>query len=162
MSHPNAELISRFYQAFQRRDGEAMAACYAPAVRFRDPAFGELEGRAAGDMWRMLTRRAADLSLTFEQVWADDRHGGAQWVARYTFTQTGRPVVNRIRARFAFDDGLIVRHDDDFDLWRWARQALGAKGLLLGWAPPVQAAIRRQARQALAAYQNGQGGQTRA
>lgn len=28
MAHPNAELIERFYQAFQRLDGEAMAACY--------------------------------------------------------------------------------------------------------------------------------------
>ncbi|MGV8743924.1 nuclear transport factor 2 family protein, partial [Pseudomonas aeruginosa] len=30
---------------------------------------------------------------------------------------------------------------------------LGAKGLLLGWAPPVQRAIRGQARKGLAAYQ---------
>lgn len=153
MPHPNAELIRRFYQAFQRRDGDAMAACYAPSVRFRDPAFGELKGPAAGDMWRMLTSRAADLRLDFDQVWADDLHGGAQWVAHYTFSQTGRPVVNRIRASFEFENGLIVRHVDDFDLWRWARQALGAKGLLLGWAPPVQAAIRRQALKGLAAFQ---------
>lgn len=153
MAHPNAELITRFYQAFQRRDGEAMAACYAPDVHFRDPAFGELVGVEAADMWRMLTRRAQDLQLEFDQVWADERSGGARWTACYTFTQTGRPVVNRIQARFAFEAGLIVRHQDDFDLWRWARQALGAKGLLLGWAPPVQAAIRRQARKGLAAFQ---------
>jgi len=49
-------------------------------------------------------------------------------------------------------NGLIVEHRDSFDLWRWARQALGAKGLLLGWLPPVQAAIRRQAAQGLAAW----------
>ena len=35
---------------------------------------------------------------------------------------------------------------------RWARQALGGKGLLLGWAPPVQAAIRRQAARGLAQF----------
>ncbi|MDF3934043.1 nuclear transport factor 2 family protein [Pseudomonas citronellolis] len=153
MAHPNAELIDRFYQAFQRRDGDAMAACYAPRVRFHDPAFGELNGRDAGDMWRMLTRRAADLSLEFDQVWADEREGGAHWVARYTFSQTGRVVVNRIQARFVFADGLIVAHDDSFDFWRWARQALGVPGLLLGWAPPLRAAIRRKARQGLAAFQ---------
>lgn len=44
MAHPNAELIERFYQAFQRLDGEAMAACYAPQATFHDPAFGELVG----------------------------------------------------------------------------------------------------------------------
>ncbi|MBF3199877.1 nuclear transport factor 2 family protein, partial [Pseudomonas aeruginosa] len=55
MAHPNAELIERFYQAFQRLDGEAMAACYAPQATFHDPAFGELRGREVGDMWRLLT-----------------------------------------------------------------------------------------------------------
>ena len=40
-------------------------------------------------------------------------------VATYTFSATGRTVVNRIRARFDFRDGKIVRHVDSFDLWRW-------------------------------------------
>ena len=62
-------------------------------------------------------------------------------------------MVNEIRAEFVFKDGLIVEHRDHFDLWRWSRQALGLKGLLLGWLPPVQAAIRRQARQGLASFQ---------
>jgi len=34
------ELIQRFYAAFDRRDGDAMAACYAPGARFSDPVFG--------------------------------------------------------------------------------------------------------------------------
>ncbi|MGE8487312.1 MAG: DUF4440 domain-containing protein, partial [Paraburkholderia nemoris] len=29
MSHPNTELIARFYTAFQQHDAETMAACYA-------------------------------------------------------------------------------------------------------------------------------------
>ena len=36
------ETIERFYAAFDRRDGDAMAACYARGARFSDPAFGEL------------------------------------------------------------------------------------------------------------------------
>ena len=65
--------------------------------------------------------------------------GRAHWVATYTYSATGRPVENRIDATFEFRDGRIVRHRDRFDLYRWARQALGPKGLLLGWLPPVQA-----------------------
>ena len=34
MAHPNALLIDRFYQAFQKLDAEAMAACYAEQVQF--------------------------------------------------------------------------------------------------------------------------------
>jgi ketosteroid isomerase-like protein len=155
MNHPNAELIERFYSAFQRLDAEAMAACYAADIQFSDPVFTDLRGAAAGDMWRMLCSRAEDFSLSFDQVQADDRQGSARWVATYLFSQTGNRVVNRIEARFVFAGGLIVEHRDQFDLWRWARQALGAKGLLLGWAPPVQGAIRRQAAKGLAQFRQG-------
>ena len=152
MSHPNTELIQRFYEAFQRRDAEAMAACYADDVVFSDPVFGELRGEEARDMWRMLVARAQQFSLTFAEVDADERVGRAQWVARYLFSQTGRTVVNRIQAQFVFRDGRIVEHRDSFDLWRWARQALGFKGALLGWSPAVQRAIRAQAHKGLDAF----------
>ncbi|WAJ38626.1 nuclear transport factor 2 family protein [Pseudomonas sp. GOM7] len=152
MSHPNADLITRFYTAFQNRDAEAMAACYAENVRFSDPVFTDLHGAEAGDMWRMLCSRAQDFSLTFDAVHADDHAGSAHWVATYRFNATGRQVVNHIQARFVFRDGLIVEHRDHFDLWSWTRQALGAKGVLLGWLPPVQNAIRRQAARGLAQF----------
>lgn len=155
MSHANADLIRRFYQAFQQLDAESMAACYSDDVRFSDPVFVDLRGSDAADMWRMLAARAQDFSLTFDAVEANEQRGSARWVATYLFTQTGNTVVNRIEARFVFRDGKIVEHRDHFDLWRWARQALGMKGVLLGWAPPVQRAIRQQAAKSLAAFQAG-------
>jgi ketosteroid isomerase-like protein len=103
-----------------RRDAEAMAACYADDGVFSDPAFGELRGESARDLWRMLAQRAREFSLTFGDVEANERTGSAQWVARYRFSQTGRAVVNPINARFVFRDGLIVEHRDSFNLWRWA------------------------------------------
>ena len=148
----NSALITRFYEAFAQLDAEAMSACYTDDVLFSDPVFGELRGRQAGDMWRMLTSRAKDFSVVFDQVRADDRSGSAHWVATYLFSQTGRTVVNDIQARFVFRDGLIWEHHDHFDLWRWSRQALGAKGLLLGWTPMVQNAIRGQAQKGLKTF----------
>ena len=130
-----------------------MAACYAENVQFSDPAFTDLRGRDAGDMWRMLTARAQNFSLTFDSVQADDEQGSARWVATYLFSKTGNTVVNHIQANFRFVDGKIVEHRDSFDLWRWARQALGTKGLLLGWTPLVQGAIRKQAMAGLRAWQ---------
>jgi ketosteroid isomerase-like protein len=150
--HPNATLIQQFYSAFQRLDAETMAACYAQDIQFSDPVFTSLEGGEAGDMWRMLASRAQNFSLTFEAIEADDQHGQAVWIASYTFTQTNRTVVNHIRAKFVFKDGKIIRHQDHFDLWRWARQALGLKGILFGWTPFVQEAIRTQASRGLAAF----------
>lgn len=155
MAHPNAELITRFYQAFQELDVQTMAACYSADVQFSDPVFTDLRGSDAADMWRMLAARAQNFSLTFDGVQADDQQGSACWVATYLFSKTGRTVVNRIQARFRFADGKIVEHRDHFDLWRWSRQALGNKGLLLGWTPLVQGAIRKQAMAGLRAWQAG-------
>ena len=151
-AHPNAALIARFYAALDRHDADSMLACYAPDVAFSDPVFPALDARGVGTMWRMLCARGKDLRVVASNIGANDAAGRAHWEATYSYTATGRRVENRIDATFAFRHGLIVRHDDRFDLWRWARQALGITGLLLGWAPPMQRAIRAKAAEALAAW----------
>ncbi len=151
--HAHAELISRFYQSFSRRDAEGMAACYHPEVEFSDPAFPALRGRNAGDMWRMLVERGKDLTVEWSEVQADDASGSAAWVATYTFSKTGRKVINRIRARFEFRDGLIVRHRDDFDFHVWSRQALGLVGLLFGGTSWLQKKVQGEAAAQLARWQ---------
>ena len=69
--------------------------------------------------------------------------------------RTGRAVHNPIDATFEFRDGLIADHRDDFDLYAWARQALGPVGLVLGWSPPVQGKIRGEARKGLEEFMAG-------
>ena len=146
---PHVDLVRSFYVAFQRRDHRAMTACYTPDVQFHDPVFTDLAGWRVGAMWRMLCERATDLRIEVPSVHPSPEGVSAHWEAWYTFTQTGRPVHNRVAASFVFRDGKIHRHTDVFDLYAWARQALGVKGLVLGWAPPVQRAIRAQATRAL-------------
>ncbi len=154
----NEALIPTFYEAFARADAEGMVRCYAPNVIFTDPAFGELHGDEAKAMWRMLIENSkGQLSLTYDNVKADDKTGSADWVAHYTFSQTGRKVVNRIVARFEFEDGLIVRHTDQFNLWKWSRQALGFPGYLLGWTPFMKNKIQQRARRQLAKYRERKG-----
>jgi ketosteroid isomerase-like protein len=142
----STELIERFYAAFGARDGDAMAACYAADAHFSDPVFTDLNGNEPGAMWRMLTAQATDLRIELLEHTADT----ARWRAHYTFSQTGRPVVNDVRATFRFDDdGLIAEHRDEFSFYRWARQALGPPGMLLGWTPLLRATVRRRARDSL-------------
>lgn len=153
--HPNAQLLTDFYTAFQKGDAETMAASYLPDAQFADAVFTDLKGGEIGDMWRMLTGRAKDFSLKFDGISADDQQGQAHWVATYTFSATGNTVVNDIQARFTFRNGKIATHKDHFDLWRWAGQALGLKGKLLGWTPRAQKAIQQQAAKGLAQYRAG-------
>ncbi len=125
-------LINTFYTAFQKQDHETMNSCYHDDIIFQDPAFGELHGDDAKAMWTMLCQRAKDFSLEFSDIKVNGDKGSAHWEARYTFSQTGRTVHNIIDAEFEFKDGKIIKHTDHFDLHRWAGQALGLKGKLLG------------------------------
>jgi len=145
MTDSDVLVIERFYRAFDEGDGDTMAACYAPDVQFSDPVFPDLRGHRAGAMWQMLTAGPGDLRIELLEHQAEEGRGSAHWRAHYTFTETGRPVVNDIQGSFRFKDGLIAEHHDEFNFHRWARQALGPVGLLLGWTPIVRSAVRRKA-----------------
>jgi ketosteroid isomerase-like protein len=122
--------LTRFYEAFARRDGEAMAAMYAADATFEDPVF-RLRGPDIGKMWIALTRNAKDFSVAFTVAKAGPGSGVVEWTARYLFGGK-RPVVNVIVSEIEMQGGLIVRQKDAFDFPRWAAQALGLPGLLFG------------------------------
>jgi ketosteroid isomerase-like protein len=143
--HANAELIERFYRAFQQRDGQTMADCYHPDAKFSDPGFPDLRGPQVGAMWRMLTERAKDFSLDFSNVTADAEHGSVNWTARYIFSANGRKVVNHVRSEFRFKDGRIIDQSDYFPFYPWARQALGPIGWLLGWSGMLRRKVQATA-----------------
>lgn len=147
--HPNEDLITQFYSCFQKRDAMGMQTCYNADAEFSDPVFRHLKGKQVPAMWRMLCERGKDLTIEFKVVHADDHSGKAHWDASYTFSATGRRVLNRIDASFEFNNGKIIRHRDEFDLWKWTRMALGFKGWVLGWTPLVQQAVRKQANKSL-------------
>ena len=139
--------IERLYAAFAKLDADTMQACYSADASFEDEVFS-LEGkREIGGMWRMLceatkAKGMAHWKLELSRVTERSAH----WEAHYLFSATGRLVLNRIDASFEFDvQGLILKHRDRFDFWRWARQALGTPGLLLGWSPFLRNKVRAQA-----------------
>jgi hypothetical protein len=156
--HPNQQTIEKFYYAFARLDADSMAQCYAEDAVFDDEVFS-LRGKAeVMGMWRMLcdATRATGLDvwkLEPSGIEADATSGKAHWDANYRFSATGRMVLNRIDARFAFNpQGLITTHRDRFSFWAWSRQALGLPGLLLGWTPMLRNKVRLQAASNLKKY----------
>ncbi|GAA3466754.1 nuclear transport factor 2 family protein [Nonomuraea roseola] len=155
MNDRHVALLTTFFEAFSKSDTDSMERCYHPDVSFGDPVFQELEGRdKVMAMWRLMLSRGDGTDVAYRAITADDFTGSAGWTARYTFTSTGREVVNEVEAFFRFDDGLIVRHHDDFDFRQWSRMALGRPaGLLLGWTPMFRKTIRDRAQQALTEFQ---------
>ncbi len=146
----NSELITQFYTSFAKGDAEGMVSCYDNTIQFKDPAFGALKGEYAKNMWRMLLgRNKGNIHITFSNVEANEKTGSANWVAEYIFSATGRKVINVISAEFEFANGKIIKHADTFDIYKWAKQAFGLKGYLLGWTSFMQGKIQQQANASL-------------
>ena len=153
----NEQIIQNFYESFAGNNADAMISCYADDIEFSDPAFGLLKGEDAKNMWKMLVERAKDnIKIEFKNVVADDKKGSADWTADYLFSKTGRKVFNEIHADFEFQDGKIIKHTDNFDLWKWSKQALGISGVLLGWSSFLKNKIQKNARESLAEYSEKQ------
>jgi len=150
------KLVESFYEAFQAGDGEFMANAYAKDARFQDPVF-TLQGEHIGNMWKMLSARskgALRIELDIKKQEGEWVH--ARWQAYYPFSQTKRNVHNIIDARIRIQNGEIIEHYDDFDFWRWSRQALGPIGYLLGWSSFLQNKVQAQAMAGLKSFEEKQ------
>jgi ketosteroid isomerase-like protein len=150
----NQRLIETFYQSFKSKDFKIMQDCYAENAVFNDEVFTNLNATQVRAMWQMLILRGKDLALTFDNVQANETRGSAEWVATYTFSASKRKVVNRIKADFVFENGKIVRHTDRFDFHKWASQALGTFGLLLGWTSFLRKKVQQTAMKNLTDFMN--------
>jgi ketosteroid isomerase-like protein len=146
----NEALINTFYSAFQHLDYKTMNSCYSDDIVFYDPAFELLRGDEVKNMWEMLCKNAKDFSLTYGNiVKLDNEYYTCDWVATYTFSKTGKKVVNKIKANMRFVNGVIIEHSDAFSLHKWSSQALGFSGKLLGWNSFYQRKIKNQAKKNL-------------
>lgn len=151
----NEQVIERFYKAFQQKDYKTMGECYHDEATFTDEAFVNLNAKEVRAMWEMLCVRAKDFRLEFSQIAADGNTGSAHWEAWYLFSQSGNKVHNVIDAAFEFKDGKILKHRDSFDFHRWAGQALGLTGKLLGWTSFLKNKVQTTARQGLDKFMAG-------
>jgi ketosteroid isomerase-like protein len=149
---PETKTIRALYEALQTGDGDAMAALYAPGARYSDPIFRDLRGDQVRALWKMICEGSRDLEFKVRRVAGKGGFAEAQWEAKYTFPLTGLPVHNEGSAKFAFEDGLISNHHDDWHFQKWASQALGFKGKALGWTQPFHDAVSRRALEELERY----------
>ena len=150
----NEQLINNFYTCFKNKDFKGMQDCYAENAVFNDAIFTNLNAEQVKAMWQMLITSGKDLRLEFQITGATGNSVNAHWDAYYTFSATGRKVVNRIDAFFEIADGKIVRHTDKFNFYTWSRQALGLTGLLLGWTNFLNKKVSAKAMKNLANFMN--------
>lgn len=152
MKDINQKIISEFYSAFQEKDADTMVRLYDPEICFEDPAFGVLKEPYVSAMWEMLCASATDLKIDFEILSSSDDKVEAYWEASYTFKASGRKVLNKINAHFVLKDHLIIEHKDHFNLYNWAKQALGWKGYLIGFTFYFKSKLNKQTHKMLDKY----------
>lgn len=143
---PNEQKITAFYAALENANSKTVCESYHADIVFRDPIFGRLIGRDVCQMWKMLMDKSnGNLKIELSEVKANDYLGSALWKATYNLGKKNRLITNVIRAEFHFKDGLIIKHTDDFDIWKWAKQTLGTKGFLFGWTGYMHKKIQEKA-----------------
>ena len=150
----NELLIQRFYTCFQNKDFKGMQDCYAANAVFSDSVFKDLNSSQVKAMWQMLISSSKDMRIEFKNIKATQTTGTAHWDAYYTFSKTGNKVINRIDASFTFENGKIVSHTDNFNFYTWAKQALGASGILLGWTGFLKNKVQKTAMESLTKFMN--------
>lgn len=152
-----AYVADTFYNAFAKHDSATMTELYAEsdAPVFSDPIFQNLNTREVRGMWQMLVAAGHDLTLSYAIESTTDEQAVVAWRAEYTYSGTGNKVVNEVRSTLTVRDGKIVAQQDEFDLCRWTRQALGmVKGTLACTFPST---LRSQARGRLNEFLAAQG-----
>ncbi len=150
----NELLIKKFYTCFQNKDYRGMQDCYADNAVFNDSVFKNLSSLQVKAMWEMLIKNGKDFKLEFSNIKVTNKNGSAHWDAYYTFSKTGNRVINRIDASFTFENGKIVSHTDNFNFYKWAKQALGITGVLLGWTSFMKHKVQKSAMESLTAFIN--------
>ena len=143
------ELITSFYEAMKLRDYETMASLYAVNAVFSDPVFPSLSGFEAGKMWEMLLKSGKDMEVEYKILDHGKDKAKVRWVARYTFSKTGRKVRNEVVSTFELLDGRILTQRDRFSFGKWSRQALGFFPWLLGFTGVTQKKVQETAERGL-------------
>jgi hypothetical protein len=101
--HPNEELITKFYSAFQSKMETQWQIPTSPMQCFRILSFKFKRERSRRYVAYVSRKRTKSFD-SFFNVKADDMKGSADWEADYSFSKTGRMVYNKIHAEFTFQD----------------------------------------------------------
>jgi len=132
-------IVRAFEQAFNRRDPDALVACFTPEATYRDNFFGEHAG-AAGlrAMFARMFREGRDYAWNMDTVVETPERAAAEWTFSYVVTDAvprsaGRKVRFRGMSVFELDGGKIARYREYFDV--------GSALLQLGFAPESLAKV---------------------
>ena len=135
-------VVREFEAAFNRRDVNALVACFTPGATYHDTFYGPHGGHAAlRAMFERMFREGADYRWTMDTVVERPDRAAAEWSFGYTVTEAvprsvGRRVGFRGMSAFELDGGRIAAYREYFDT--------GVALLQLGFEPAALATVLRR------------------
>jgi len=146
----NKNVITGLYNAYKERNPELMASFYTEDASFKDEIFGEVTGQEIPKVWEVVHSTTSNFYLYFHIVNVNKNLATVNSQLSYTFKHTGRKIDISITSIFRFENGKIRHQVDEYSLWKWASQAFGVSGFLLGWNPKFKNKIRQSAQNTIA------------
>jgi hypothetical protein len=133
----------RLLDCVRARDVAGIAECYAHDAVYSDPVLGDLHPGQARLIWplKLAHMRRMQLSYVIDDISLLSARVSSR--VAYDFFPTGRSVQMRLHTLLVFRGGLIVRHDDEFDLASWRRMALGPSERLGTLLPSWRRRVRQ-------------------
>jgi steroid delta-isomerase-like uncharacterized protein len=132
-------IVREFEGAFNRRDVEALVACFTPAGRYVDNFFGPHAGHAElSAMFVRMFDEGRDYRWTMETIVETPSRAAAEWTFAYVVSDAiprsaGRKVRFRGMSLFELEDGKIADYREHFDV--------GAALLQIGFSPESLARV---------------------
>lgn len=143
------EVVTKFYDAFLKKDYKTMQSLYAINAVFSDEIFKGLSGFEAGKMWQMLLTSGSEMSVEYKILDTSKKGAKVKWIADYTFSKTGRKVHNEVISTFEIEEGKIYTQRDKFNFGSWSKQALGFVPWLFGLLGVTQKKVQETASKGL-------------
>jgi steroid delta-isomerase-like uncharacterized protein len=132
-------IVREFESAFNRRDVDALIACFTPDGSYVDGFFGPHAGHASlRAMFERMFHEGTDYRWTMETIVDTPTRAAAEWTFSYVVSEAiprsaGRPVRFTGMSLFELRDGRIAAYRESFDL--------AAPLLQLGFKPEALARV---------------------
>ena len=132
-------IVRDFETAFNRRDVEALVACFTPEGSYVDNFFGPHAGHPAlREMFARMFHEGRDYRWTMDTVVETEGRAAAEWTFGYVVSEAvprsaGRRVGFKGMSLFELSGGKITAYREQFDV--------GSALLQLGFTPESMAKV---------------------
>jgi len=114
-------IVREFERAFNRRDVEALVACFTPGATYVDTFFGAHTGAPAlRAMFERMFREGRDYAWAMDVVVETPAAAAAEWTFSYVASEAvprsaGRRVRFKGMSLFELEGGRVARYREYFD-----------------------------------------------